>query len=187
MCLYSRVMRLAVCGVSLALWAAQLGAATLSRLSLDDMINQSTAIARVRISGSYAAWHGPVIYTYYKADVLERWKGSGESAIEVAMPGGSLNGSRQDYPGTPQLIESKEYIIFLWTSRSGLTQVIGLTQGLFDLSQDSTGVLTAIRAASTNSMLDPRTGKSVKDETIQLQLKDLTTRIRATLAKGPTN
>ncbi len=186
MCFLGRVMRLVVCGISLALSLAQLGAATLSRLSLDDMIGQSTSIARIRVTGSYAAWRGPVIYTYYKAQIVERWKGNGGEAIEVALPGGSANGSRQDYPGTPQLTEGKEYLLFLWTSRSGLTQIIGLTQGLFDLSQDATGVLTAVRAASTNSMLDPHTGQSVKDEPIRMQLKELTTRIATTLGKGPT-
>src|SRR5690242_20011057 len=124
MCFQSRVMRLAVCGLSLALSLAQLGAATLSRLSLDDMIAQSTGIARVRIAGSSAAWRGSVIYTYYKAQVLERWKGAGDSNVEVALPGGTAHGFRQDYPGTPQLIEGKEYLLFLWTSRSGLTQII---------------------------------------------------------------
>jgi hypothetical protein len=180
-------MRLVVCGISLAVSLAQLGAATLSRLSLDDMISQSTAIARVRISGSFSAWRGPVIYTYYRVQVVERWKGAGDGSIDVALPGGTVNNSRQDYPGTPQLTEGKEYLLFLWTSRSGLTQIIGLTQGLFDLSQDSTGVLSAIRAASTNSMLDPHTGRSVKDQPIRMQLKDLTTHITTLLAKGRTN
>jgi hypothetical protein len=180
-------MRLVVWGISLVLSLAQLGAATLSKLSLDDMIAQSTAIARVRISSSYTAWRGPVIYTYYKAQPLERWKGTGDGPIEVALPGGTVSGSRQDYPGTPQLTDGKEYLIFLWTSRSGLTQIIGLTQGLFDLSQDASGVLTAVRAASSNSLLDPQTGQTVKDHAIRMQLSDLTTRIKTTLGKGQTN
>ena len=159
----------------------------MSRLSLDDMITQSTAIARVRVTGSYAAWRGPVIYTYYRAQILERWKGPGGASVEVALPGGTAGGSRQDYPGTPQLAEGKEYLIFLWTSRSGLTQIIGLTQGLFDLSQDGDGTLSAVRAASTNSMLDPRTGQTIKDQPIRMQLRELTTHISTLLAKGPAN
>ena len=187
MCSQTAVMRLAVCGLGLAVSLVQLGAATLSRLSLDDMIGQSTAIARVRILGSYAAYRGPVIYTYYRAQVVERWKGSADTAIEVALPGGAANGSRQDFPGTPQLIEGKEYFLFLWTSRSGLTQIVGLTQGLFDLAQNPDGALTAIRAATTNSLLDPHTGQTVKDGPIRMQLKDLTSHIRTLLAKGAVN
>src|SRR6476469_7631827 len=183
MCIRTGVMRLVVCVFSLVMSLVPSGAATLSRLSLDDMINQSTAIVRVRVSGSYTAWRGPVIYTYYRTQILERWKGNVDSAVDVALPGGIVNGSRQDCPGTPQLNDGKEYLLFLWTSRNGLTQIIGLTQGLFDLSQDGNGILTAVRSASTNSLLDPRTGQSVKDEPIRVQIKDLGARIATTLGK----
>jgi hypothetical protein len=176
-------MRFVLSGICAALSLAQLGAATLSRLSLDDMITQSTSIVHVRVSGSYAAFRGPVIYTYYQAQVLERWKGANQSAVEIGLPGGSANGLQQSFPGTPQLLEGKEYVLFLWTSKTGLTQIIGLTQGLFDLSTDASGVITAMRSVSTNSMLDPKTGYMVKDEAIQMQLKDLTTRIANTLGK----
>ena len=187
MCFCRVAMRFVLSGICLAWSVAQLGAATLSRLSLDDMINQSTSIVRARVTGSYAATRGPIIYTFYQAQVVDRWKGAGQAAVEVAVPGGTANGYRQSFPGTPQLTEGKEYIFFLWTSKSGLTQIIGLTQGLFDLSEDASGVHTAMRGATSNSMLDPRTGQLVKDQSIQMQLKDLGARIATTLAKGATN
>src|SRR5215472_13660975 len=144
MCSLEGVMRFVLSGICAAMWLAQLGAATLSRLSLDDMITQSTSIVHVRVTGSYAAFRGQVIYTHYQAQVLERWKGAGQSTVEVALPGGIANGFQQSFPGTPQLTEGKEYALFLWTSPTGLTQIIGLTQGLFDLSTDTSGVITAI-------------------------------------------
>ena len=180
-------MRFVLPGICLALSVAQLGGATLSRLSLDDMITQSTAIVHVRVTGSYAAARGPIIYTFYQASVLERWKGASQSSVEVAIPGGTANGYRQSFPGTPQLTEGQEYVMFLWTSKTGLTQIIGLTQGLFDLSTDASGVQTALRGATSNSMLDPRTGQLVKDQSIQIQVKDLGARIASTLGKGVTN
>ena len=93
------------------------------------MINQSTAIVRARVTGSYGATRGQIIYTFYQAQVTDRWKGSGQGTVEIALPGGTANGYRQSFPGTPQLTEGKEYVFFLWTSKSGLTQIIGLTQG----------------------------------------------------------
>jgi len=180
-------MRLVLSGICLAWSVAQLGAATLSKLTLDDMINQSTAIVRARIAGSYAAARGPVIYTFYQAQILDRWKGAVLANVEVALPGGTANGLRQAFPGTPQLTEGKEYLLFLWTSKSGLTQIIGLTQGLFDVTQDAGGVSTVMRGATSNSMLDPRTGVQVKDEAIQMQLKDFGVRIATTLGKGATH
>jgi len=187
MCLAKFAMRFVLCGICLAWSMAQLSGATLSRLTLDDMINQSTAIVRARISGSYAAARGPVIYTFYQAQVVDRWKGTSQGTVEVALPGGTANGLRQAFPGTPQLTEGKEYLLFLWTSKSGLTQIIGLTQGLFDLVQDASGVSTVTRGASSNSLLDPRTGVLVKDEAIQMQLKDFGARIATTLGKGATH
>jgi len=180
-------MRSILPGVCAVLTAAQLGAATLSRLSLDDMINQSTAIVHVQITGSYAAFRGSTIYTYYQAQVLDSWKGSGPGLVNVALPGGTANGYRQSFDGTPQLITNKEYVLFLWTSPSGLTQVIGLTQGLFEVSRNSQGGLIAVRGTSTNTMLDPVTGRAVKDQSLQVAFGDLTTQIASTLAQAKTN
>ena len=180
-------MRFVLSGMCLAWSVAQLGAATLSRLTLDDMINQSTSIVRARISGSYAAQRGQLIYTFYQAQVTGQWKGGIQSAVEIAVPGGTLDGVRQAFPGTPQLTEGKEYVFFLWTSKSGLTQIIGLTQGLFDVTVDAGGTSTVSRGATSNSMLDPHTGQLVKDQAIQMQIKDLGVRISTTLAKGATN
>jgi hypothetical protein len=187
MCFQTKPMRFVVSALCAAFAATHLDAATLARLSLDDMIRQSTAIIHGRVGGSSAAFRGSVIYTSYKVQVLEQWKGNSPATVDVALPGGSANGYRQSFPGTPQLTEGQEYILFLWTSKSGLTQIIGLTQGLFDLSTDASGVATANRGASSNSMLDPVTGRMVKDEAIQMLLKDLTSRISSTLAKGSTN
>lgn len=180
-------MRFVLLAICLVWSVAQLGAATLSRLTLDDMINQSTAIVRARVTGSYGAMRGPAIYTLYQVQVLDRWKGASQATVEVAVPGGTAAGYRQFFPGTPQLTEGKEYIFFLWTSKSGLTQIIGLTQGLLDVSQDTAGVQTATRGATSNSMLDPHTGQLVKDQSIQMQLRDLGARIASTLGKGATN
>ena len=33
-----------------------------------------------------------------------------------------------------------EYVFFVWTSRSGLAQIIGLSQGLFNVLPDGKGV-----------------------------------------------
>ena len=182
MCFTNSVMRSSLAAIC-ALWSvSQLGAATLSRLSLDDMISQSTAIVHARVQGSSAALRGSIIYTYYQIQVLDTWKG--QAPDNVAVPGGVFNGSRQSFDGTPQLNENKEYILFLWTSPSGLTQIIGLTQGLFDVSASSSGSLTAMRSASSNTVIDPNTGRAVKDQPLQIKLGDLTTQIATTLAKG---
>jgi hypothetical protein len=65
------------------------------------------------------------------------------------VPGGATAGIRQEVAGAPALATGGEYVIFLWTSNSGLTQVIGLSQGLFSVVQDSNGNAVLVRSALT--------------------------------------
>src|SRR5580693_4961934 len=96
-------------------------ATTLRKLSIDDMIQQSTAIVRATVTGSSAALRGKDIYTYYQLQVTENMKAASPQSLAVAVPGGVAGGVRQIVPGAPVLATGQEYVIFLWTSKSGLT------------------------------------------------------------------
>jgi hypothetical protein len=158
--------------------------ATLERLSLDDMIVKSTAIVRAKVTGSYAALSGPIIYTHYTLQVSERLKGPARSGSDVAVPGGKLRGQSQIVAGAPEFQVGGDYVFFLYTDRTGLTHVIGMTQGVFSL--DAAGAdPTGTRAASRELMLD-RAGKPTKDETLRIRLSDLRAHIAGTLAAGGT-
>ncbi len=158
--------------------------ATLQQLSLDDMIAQSTAIVRGKVSGSYAAARGPLIYTYYTVQVSETLKGAPQTSVTVAVPGGTANHLRQTVPGAPEFHGGDEFVFFLWTGKSGLTQVIGLTQGLFKLSPGQASDPVATRTASGELMLDRSSGRPVKDRTLVMNLSELRSRIAAALAPG---
>jgi hypothetical protein len=172
----------------LVLWLgsslAPLRGATLERLSLDQMIEKSTAIVRGRVLGSYTAYRGSSIYTHYRLQVSERWKGSQQAGVEVVVPGGTAGGIRQSYSGVPRLTEGKEYVLFLWTGPSGATQIIGFSQGVFELPKKAGGEMTAYRAASADSMLDASTGQPVREDALEITLSALSRRIVTTLAKG---
>ena len=62
------------------------------------MITQSTSIVHGRVTGSYAAFRGPVIYTLLSGSGIEQWKGTSQSAVEVRLPGGTANGSANPFP-----------------------------------------------------------------------------------------
>ncbi len=157
-------------------------AATLEKLTLDEMIQKSTAIVRGKVVGSRVSQRGPLVYTHLRIQVAERWKGEPASEIEVVTPGGAINGLRQVFPGAPTLAEDTEYVLFLWTgSKSRLTHVIGLTQGLFDLKLDAAGNPMLSRPATTELMLDPKSGRQVDDEPVRMRLSDLTGRIQRVL------
>jgi hypothetical protein len=161
--------------ISLVLMAP-LPATTLQQLTLDDMIQKSTAIVRARVTGarteSRGAGPGADIYTYFQLQVTETWKSAAQPIAEVAVPGGVANGIRQSVAGAPELKPGQEYVLFLWTSRSGLTQVIGLSQGVFKLSEEGSGGGVAMRPAASELMLDA-SGLTVEDRPVSLQLQDL--------------
>jgi hypothetical protein len=168
--------------LTLALCAVVLPAATLERLSLDDMIAKSTAIVHGKVLNSYTAASGPVIYTHYRIQVTETLKGPASGSVEIQFPGGVANNLRQTFAGVPRFNPGDEFVFFLWTGKSGVTQVLGLTQGLFSVAAGGTADPVATRSASHEVMLDHATGKQVKDQTLTMRLSELRSRIGAALA-----
>ncbi len=161
------LLAMAVCG-----WAT-----TLEQLSVSDMIQKSTAIVRAKVTGSYAANRNGTIYTFYHLQVLENLKASTSSSVDVAVPGGALGNVSQSAAGAPVLRPGTEYVLFLWTSKSGLTQIIGLSQGAFDSQTTADGKTLLTRPGISERMLDTQ-GRAVIDKGMSLDLNDLRGRIR---------
>jgi hypothetical protein len=173
--------KLFVCGLlATAAWA-RLDASTLQQLSLDDMIQKSTQIVRGQAQLSGASLRGSVVYTHYQVRVSETLKGPVSTTLDVAVLGGTSNGVRQNFAGAPALGSGQDYVLFLWTSKTGLTQVIGLSQGLFAVTSDARGQSTVVRAASTERMVNTA-GQPVIDSDIQMLLGDLRARIVTVLS-----
>jgi hypothetical protein len=161
-----------------------LPASTLQRLSLTDMIQKSTMIVRGTIQpGTSVALRGPMIYTHYQLAVTMAFKGTPGSSIDVAVPGGALNGMQQPVAGAPTLTRGQDYVFFLWTSKSGLTQVIGLSQGLFSVTTNAQGQAMVSRSAASATMLDS-SGQPVADSNLQMPLAQLIGKIQSVLAGG---
>jgi hypothetical protein len=170
----------------IAVFALALGflqGATLEQMSLDEMTAKSTDIVRGRVSLTHAAAQGPVIYTHYKVQVSDRWKGASSATMDVVVPGGSAGNLRQTFAGAPRLVEGADYVLFLWTGQSGLTHVIGLSQGVFSITTDNSGNVIALRPASTETVLDA-SGRIVKDEAIRIRLLDLRSRVNSALGRA---
>lgn len=173
-----RHFALLLVGMATLLLQGAAEAATLEQLSLADMIAQSTGIVRAKVGDSYAAAAGPVIYTHYRLQVSERYKGPAQSTVDLALPGGIAHGIQQVYSGVPRLHAGEEYVFFLWTGKSGLTQVIGLTQGLFAISNAGAANPSVTRAATHEGMVD-RNGRRVQDRPIGMTLAGLKSQIAA--------
>jgi hypothetical protein len=164
------------CGALAALCLAH--AATLQLLSLNDMIQKSTAIVRGSVQLTGGQMHGRYIYTHYTIQVVEQWKGAPATQIDFAVPGGSANGMHESIAGAPSFVNGQEYVLYLWTSRSGLTQVIGLSQGVF---VSANGMV--VRPAIMEHMLNVN-GAETSDPTIQMTLIAMRTLVLTTLKGG---
>lgn len=170
--------------LTLAYCAVALPAATLERLSLDDMIGKSTTIVRAKVLNSFTAADGPVIYTHYRLQVNETFKGTTGAWVEIQLPGGVANHMHQSFAGVPQFNAGDEFVFFLWSGKTGSMQVLGLTQGLFSVAKDGSADPLMTRHASPEVMLERGTGKQVKDQTLTMRLSELRMRIGATLGSG---
>ena len=159
--------------------------ATLEQLTLDDMIAQSTAIVRGTVVDSWAALTSSIIYTHYKVQVSESFKGPQQSSVEIVIAGGVVNNLSQSFSGSPTLNKGDQFVFFLWTSRAGLTQIMGLTQGLFAVAPGADADPMATRAATRELMLDPKTAQPVKDAVLSMRLSDLRSRIASSLQASP--
>lgn len=168
--------------VMLAALGTPVWATTLQQLSLDTIIQKSTAIVRGRAQPATTVVRGSIIYSHFKIQVSEVWKGSLSTQIDAAVPGGVLDGKQQTYAGSPIFADGQEYVFFLWTSRPGLTQIIGLSQGLFTLTPASNGTLTVTRNASPVRMLDAA-GNQVTDTSFTMLLTDFKQKVTNTLSE----
>jgi hypothetical protein len=181
------VSRLRVAGILLVLLAVllvkQSSAATLEQLSFDEMTAQATDIVYGLVLGSHVAVKGDSIYTHYSVQVQERWKGNAQLVMDVVLPGGVSGGLRQSFAGVPQLDIGRQYAMFLWTGASGRTQLIGLTQGLFDVEETTAGELIASRGRSSELMLD-RSGKAVQDQAVRMPMHEMSSRVKRAAARG---
>lgn len=175
-----QLMRVVAIFVFLASVGIPARATILQQLTLDEMARKSTSIIHARVTGSSEVIRGGDVFTIYKFETLETLK-SGPIARQVAVPGGVAGGMRQVVAGAPILRAGQEYILFLWTGRSGLTQLMGMSQGLFSVEHTSAGDARASRAASGEQMLDGA-GRAVRDETLSMPLKELKANLARALA-----
>ena len=150
---------------------------------MNDLITQSTSIVRAKVTASRTATSGADIYTYYQLQVSETLKQGGILPAEVAVPGGVSRNVRQVGVGSPVLAQGQEYVLFLWTSKTGMTQVIGLSQGLFTLTQDASGNIIMTRAAISDQIVD-KSGKPVNDSAVTIKWSDLRSLIAKTLQRS---
>jgi len=147
-------------------------AATLEKLTVSQMAQQSTMIVRGRVTGCTGETRGSIIYTRCGVAITETWKGTPKSRVEFLVPGGRVQNLSQTFTGAPKFGANEQYVLFLWVGRSGVPQIIGLSQGVFDVSLSSTGTPLVRREPTTEMMVDSK-GKQMRDESVSMTVSEL--------------
>jgi hypothetical protein len=163
--------------------AVCLSGTTLQQLSLDEMARKSTGVVVGKVTATHIATRGTSIYTFYTVQVIEQWKGGAATQLDIAVAGGSAGAKRQVVSGAPALSVGQEYVLYYWTGPSGLTQLLGLSQGLFSVVADGTANPVLVRPAAAETMLD-KNGNVVQDQALSLRLADLRNGVKNAIQKA---
>jgi hypothetical protein len=166
--------------ISMLLWAlaslVPAQATTLRRASLDDLIQLSSSIVRGQVTGTYTAPNKTHIDTHYTVQVLDRWKGSNASQVDVMVP-------CCDIAGAPRFSVGSVYVFFLWTGPSGTNHILGLSQGVLNVGADETGAAIVVRQPSEALVLNAAGAEGSQDP-MEMKLSDFASRVVSAVRSG---
>ncbi len=161
-----------LCGLAAILCPAT----TLELLGIDGLIDKSTQVVRGKVSNCGGAYRGAMIYTHCSVTIVETLKGVPATQARFSVPGGKVGNIRQSIAGSPDFQPGVEYVLFLWTSPNGFTQIIGLSQGKFEVRSTAT-TPTAVRAAISDVAMLDGMGQEVQDAGVRMTLTSLRQRM----------
>jgi hypothetical protein len=118
----------------LALLAVAASATTLSRLKLEDLAQESTAVARLRCLSATSQWEHGEIWTETRFEVLQREKGVLPGIVTVRLLGGHVGHLHSHVDEVPAFRTGEEVYLFLWTREGEPYQVLGWSQGTFRIA-----------------------------------------------------
>lgn len=172
-------------GLLFSLLLGVCSAATLEQLSEARLIDESTEILRGSVVYCNYSYRAPIIWTVCEVNVIETYKGAPSQKVQVAIPGGTASGYRQTFEGAPNLTRNSEYLFFLWQGKSGLKQIMGLSQGVLSVSRDENGNLVITRSKSSSEMVNSA-GQPVEDPGVRTTLDTMRRSIAARVPKSTT-
>src|ERR1700687_5319053 len=129
-------MRITISLLSALLLLPAIRATTLARLSLDQLVAGSDAVARVRWAGAESRWENGSIWTVTTVEIVETIKGNLPGEIALRLPGGRVGHLTATVDGAPKFNPGDEAIVFLEGSRAGGFTVAGWAEGTFRISRD---------------------------------------------------
>jgi hypothetical protein len=143
---------------ALALLAAAASATTLSRLKLEDLARESTAVARLRCLGTTSQWEQGEIWTETRFEVLQREKGALPGIVTVRLLGGHVGHLHSHVDEVPAFRPGEEVYLFLWAREGEAYQVLGWSQGTFRIARNpQSGLEMVTQDSASSAIFDPQT------------------------------
>lgn len=158
-------------------------AATLEKLTNERLIDESSDIVRATVTYCNTIYRAPAIWTVCELAITESFKGIGSGKVFVYIPGGTASGFRQTIEGAPALERNTEYLFFLWQGKSGMRQIMGLSQGLMNIGRDAKGNLVVLRAKTDDRMVDAQ-GNEVSASDLRLGYSEMVRLIKSRASKA---
>jgi hypothetical protein len=142
----------------LALLAVVASATTMSRLKLEDLAQESTAVARLRCLSSKSQWEQGEIWTETKFEVVQREKGVLPGIVTVRLLGGNVAHLHSHVDEVPVFQAGEEVYLFLWGGDGDPYQVLGWSQGTFRIARNpQSGLEIVTQDSASTPVFDPQT------------------------------
>lgn len=138
-------------------------ATTLARLRFYQLVQNSSAIARVRCVRADTRMESGEIWTDTVFEVVQHDKGYLPSEIVVRTPGGKFQHLHSHVDGVPEFHPGEEVFLFLMGHPGRQFLIVGWTQGTFRIRKN---VRTRMESVTQDSadipVFDPETGTFTK-------------------------
>lgn len=142
----------------LVLFGLVANATTLTRLRLEDLAQESTAVARLRCLEAESYWEHGEIWTKIRFAVVETEKGVLPGIVSVRLMGGSVQHLHSRVDGVPRFRPGEEVYLFLWGQEGEPYRVLGWSQGTFRIvGHPDSGLETVTQDSAATPVFDPRT------------------------------
>jgi hypothetical protein len=138
-------------------------ASSVPRLSVEELAARSDTILRGRVVRAWAAMDSEnrFIWTHYELQVTSTLKGQPAGTVEIAEPGGTLNGVTLLAPGATEYAVGEETAVFVYRTPIGYLRTTNYGEGKFTISADgrmhaATGISIAGATFNRRTPAPPR-------------------------------
>ena len=153
---------------SLFALSLQLFATTLLYKNFDDLIKESDGIVSARVAGIQSMQSPREIYTFVTLDQIDVIAGNySEPTLSLRFFGGQVGNQIEGVEGGPEFEVNQRVLLFIRGNGRSLIPLVGWTQGLFRIVQDTSTGQDVVQDYEGNAVVGIRAGRIIKDQSIE--------------------